>query len=54
MEFIVARAMQGYVGSKVQDIQKTFSENYIEYFTHSENGMAKYVSVLIFFYISKF
>ena len=32
-------------GSKIQDFpQKICSENFIEYFTHSENGMAKCVS----------
>ena len=32
-------------GSKIQGFPpKKCSENFIEYFTHSENGMAKYVS----------
>ena len=31
--------------SKIQGFpKKKCSENFIEYFTHSENGMAKYVS----------
>ena len=34
--------------------QKKCSENFIEYFTSSKNGMAKYVSTQNFFHVSKF
>ena len=34
--------------------QKRCSENFIEYFTHNKNGMAKLWAPKIFFHISKF
>ena len=33
----------------MQDIKKKFSENFIEYFSHSKNEMAKCVSTKKFF-----
>ena len=35
--------------SKIEDFKKKCSENFIEYFSHSKNGMAKCVSTKKFF-----
>ena len=48
----MASALHGYVYLQKQDTgyrQKKSSENFIEYFTHSKNGMVKYVSTQKYF-----